>query len=467
MLFRLMYDDDLAQAAYLIGCQKTREAIVIDPERDVQRYIDLAAEHGLTITDVAETHIHADFLSGARELSDRTQAHVHVSGEGGPDWQSRWVGNYPSTQHRDGDRFSVGGIEFTVIYSPGHTPEHISYLVRDLGAGAEEPLGIATGDFVFVGDLGRPDLLETAAGKDGAARPSAEQLATSAEAFLAMPDYLQVWPAHGSGSACGKALGAVPQSTVGYERRTNRTLGLASRREEFIADILDGQPEPPGYFARMKAWNRDGVPLLHEVPRPTLCSPSDIDDAMRVIDVRSNADFSACHLPGSIWSRLGTGFLMSVGSYIEPEERIAIVAEEKDRDRIVRNLIRIGLDRIECVVDPATITEGATMPEVTSEELMKILEQDNSTRILDVRRRSEWELGHAESAVNIAHTRLIDRIEEVPEDGPIYVHCLGGTRSSMAVSELRRRGFDAINIAGGFAAMRRAGLESLTEKSAC
>ena len=133
MLFRLIYDDDLAQAAYLIGCQKTREAIVIDPERDVQKYIDLAAEHGLTITDVAETHIHADFLSGARELSERTQAHVHVSGEGGPDWQSRWVGNYPSTQHLDGDQFSVGGIEFTVIYSPGHTPEHVSYLVRDLG----------------------------------------------------------------------------------------------------------------------------------------------------------------------------------------------------------------------------------------------------------------------------------------------------------------------------------------------
>ena len=158
---------------------------------------------------------------------------------------------------------------------------------------------------------------------------------------------------------------------------------------------------------------------------------------------------------------------MSVGSYIEPEERIAIVAEEKDRDRIVRNLVRIGLDQIECVVDPAAITDGVTMPEVTSEELMKILEQDNSTRILDVRRRSEWAAGHAEGAVNIAHTRLIERIEEVPEGGPIYVHCLGGTRSSMAVSELRRRGYDAINIAGGFAAMRRAGLESLTEKSAC
>lgn len=158
---------------------------------------------------------------------------------------------------------------------------------------------------------------------------------------------------------------------------------------------------------------------------------------------------------------------MSVGSYIEPEERIAIVAEEKDRDRIVRNLVRIGLDHIECVVDPSAITEGVPMPEVTSEELMKILENDNSTQILDVRRQSEWALGHAQDAINIAHTRLVGRIEEVPEDGPIYVHCLGGTRSSMAVSELRRRGYDAINIAGGFAAMRRAGLESLTKKSTC
>jgi hydroxyacylglutathione hydrolase len=282
-----------------------------------------------------------------------------------------------------------------------------------------------------------------------------------------MPDYLQVWPAHGSGSACGKALGAVPQSTVGYEKRTNRVLGLAHDREAFIADILDGQPEPPGYFARMKMWNRDGVPLLGEIPAPKVCSPAEVDSEMRVVDVRPWKEFREGHLPGSIWSRLGNGLLMSVGSYIQPEERIAIVADEAVHDRVIRNLIRIGLDRIECTLLPASLVAGETAPEVSAEEFKAIIEQDPSIHVLDVRRQGEWKDGHVDGSTNIAHTRLIDRIEEVPTGGPIYVHCAGGTRSAMAASELRRRGYDAINIAGGYSGMRRLGLERLTDKCAC
>ncbi|MCP4938870.1 MAG: MBL fold metallo-hydrolase, partial [Phycisphaeraceae bacterium] len=262
MLFRLIYDDDLAQASYLVGCQRTGEAIVFDPERDIDRYLDLAAAQGLRIVAAAETHIHADFLSGVREFAVRGNAKAYVSGEGGADWQSEWVDGCDHRVLRDGDTFEVGNIRFTAVHSPGHTPEHLSYLVTDLGGGADTPMGVITGDFVFVGDLGRPDLLESAAGIEGMMEPSARTLAASAQGFLRFDDHLQVWPAHGSGSACGKALGAVPQSTVGYERRFNHALSLAGDEQAFVDHILAGQPEPPAYFARMKAWNRDGVPLL-------------------------------------------------------------------------------------------------------------------------------------------------------------------------------------------------------------
>ncbi|MFT3881547.1 MAG: MBL fold metallo-hydrolase [Gemmatales bacterium] len=220
MFLRMVYDDKLAEAAYLIGCQKTGDAIVIDPQRDVDRYETLAAANGLRIVAVAETHIHADFLSGARELAEKG-AKVYVSDEGDADWKYQWLnlktggGSYAYQLLKDGDTFKVGNIEFKAVHTPGHTPEHLSYMVTDRGGGADKPLGVATGDFVFVGDLGRPDLLESAAGVVGKADSSAHQLYQTVRKFMDWPDYLQVWPAHGAGSACGKALGAVPQSTVG------------------------------------------------------------------------------------------------------------------------------------------------------------------------------------------------------------------------------------------------------------
>ena len=470
MLFRLIYDDDLAQAAYVIGCQKTREAILIDPERDIDRYLEIASSHGLRITHVAETHIHADFLSGARQVAHRLGARVHVSAEGGPDWQSGWLEGIDHVKHRNGDRFDVGGIEFTVIHTPGHTPEHMSYLVHDRGSGAEEPLGIITGDFVFVGDLGRPDLLETAAGQVGMAEGAAEQLAKSALAFIELPDFMQVWPAHGSGSACGKALGAVPQSTVGYECRTNAALGLAHDEPAFVAGILEGQPEPPSYFSRMKKENRDGVPLLGHMPEPVVCTAEQISEycsgEIRIIDVRPWSQFKEGSLEGAIWSQLGVGFLMSVGSYIQSGDRIAIISLENHHERIIRNLIRIGLDEIVCLITPEVLSEYAAhggvltaTPEVNAEELKDILVEKPDTKVLDVRRIVEWNEGHLAGATNIAHTRLANRLDEVPQGDEVLVHCAGGIRSAMAVSELRRRGINAINIAGGYSAMLKAGID--------
>jgi hydroxyacylglutathione hydrolase len=464
MLFRQIDDPKLAQYAYLIGCQRTGEAIVFDPERDVDRYVDAAAREGLRIVAVAETHIHADFLSGARELAERVGANVYVGGEGGPEWQSKWVTGYGHTLLRHGDEFMVGNIRFRALHTPGHTPEHVSYLVTDVGGSATEPMGIITGDFVFVGDLGRPDLLESAAGQQGIAEPSAHALWRSATEFVKLPGYLQVWPAHGAGSACGKALGAIPQSTVGYEVANSPALRLVANEAGFVKDILSGQPEPPLYFARMKALNRDGVPLLGALPAP----PSVTDVRAHaaewerpgtvVVDTRPWAAFRAGHLPGAIQAPLGKMLPMVVGSFVKPEERIVLVCEPARAQEIIRDLVRIGYDHFVAVVSPEALMGAAnlvTSPEVTVQEAN---EQRGEAFVLDVRGASEHAMGHLADARNIAYTRLMPRTGELPRDRRILVHCALGGRSAAATSMLRRLGFDAVNVAGGFEAWKKAGL---------
>lgn len=468
MLLRQIYDEDLAQAAWLLGCQKTGEAIVIDPERDIDRYLDSAESHGMRITAVAETHIHADFLSGARELADRTGAHVYVSGMGGEDWRSRWLDPHPHTELKDGEAFRIGGIEFTTRHTPGHTPEHVSFLVTDRGSGASEPLGILSGDFVFVGDLGRPDLLEKAAGFEGVMESSARELATSARSFLELPDFMQVLPAHGAGSACGKALGAIPQSTVGYERRFNKALGLAGDEGEFMAEMLGGQPAPPLYFSRMKEQNRDGVPLLGEMPAPReVESLEALGEHDAIIDLRTWDDYRQAHLPGSIWSRVGPFFCATAGSYIRPEETIALVCREQDVDRLTRCLVRIGLDRVGafCTIERHESLRQAgecdasflEIPELTADRLGEHL--GSGRPVLDVRRGDEYDEGHLEGAINIPHTRLLAHADELPpKDVPTLVHCLAGVRSAAACSALERAGHSVINLSGGWSALQRAGV---------
>ena len=461
MLFRQITDPTLAQYAYLIGCQRTGEAIVFDPERDIDRYIEIAAREGLRIVAVAETHIHADFLSGARELAERVGARVFVGAEGGPEWQSRWVGPYAHTLLRDGDTFQVGNIRFQAVHTPGHTPEHVSYLVTDLGGGATEPIGMITGDFVFVGDLGRPDLLESAAGAQGVAEPSAHALWRSAQRFVKLSDSIQVWPAHGAGSACGKALGAIPQSTVGYEKANSHALKLVGSESAFVKDILAGQPEPPLYFARMKALNRDGVPVLGTLPAPKrldAAAVKSVGQDVTVIDTRPWAAFRDGHLRGAIHAPPGKMFPMIAGSYADPAARIVLVAEQARVDALVRDLIRIGYDRIEAFITPDDL--AATAGLVRSHECTA---QEAAARraeafVLDVRGASEHATASLEGATNIAYTRVLPRLADLPRDRPILVHCALGGRSAAATALLERHGFDATNIAGGFEGWRKAGL---------
>lgn len=466
MLLRRIEDPQLAQYAYLIGCQRTGEAIVFDPERDVDRVIEAARREGLRIVAVAETHIHADFLSGARELAERMGAHVYVGGEGGPDWQSAWVKAYPHTLLKDGATFKVGNIHFTALHTPGHTPEHVIYVVRDEGgAPGAGPMGIITGDFVFVGDLGRPDLLESAAGVQGVAEPSAHALWRSARAFMKQPDHLQVWPAHGAGSACGKALGAVPQSTVGYEKLTSPILQLVGDEQAFVEDILSGQPEPPLYFARMKMQNRDGVPVLGDLPSPAmvtdLAARPELADPARtvVVDTRPWAAFRAGHIPGSLHAPIGTMFPMILGSYADPEVALALVCDPARADELVRSCVRIGYDRIVAVIPPSAVT-GPVAAETSPEESVQHLATAASAGacVLDVRGAGEHAAGSVEGAIHCAYPRLPKHLADLPRGARILVHCAKGGRSAAATAYLRRNGFDAVNIAGGFDAWRAAGL---------
>lgn len=472
MLFRQIFDPALAQYAYLVGCQKTGEALVIDPERDIDRYVDLAAFEGLRITAVAETHIHADFLSGARELAERFGAKVYVSAEGGPDWQSEWAKEsaYDVTFLHDGDTFRVGNIEIQAVHTPGHTPEHLSYLVTDLGGGATTPIGIATGDFVFVGDLGRPDLLEQAAGLHGVQEPSARTLFASLPRFTGLDEHLQVWPAHGAGSTCGKALGAVPTTTVGYEKRYNASLSAAQGGEDaFVKAILDGQPEPQMYFARMKRDNKTGVPLLPDgrLPQPRTLDADEIAGVLAtpnlvVLDGRADREaFMRAHLPGSLAAPVNKSFSNVVGSLVTDETTpLLVVADDEKVDEAVRALVRIGYDRVVATVTPevlgAYVAAGgayASIPSIATQDLAAAMAERPEAAVVDARFATEYVEAHVPGAINASYTRLPQYVaERLPgTDTPLLVHCLGGARAAAAASYLARLGYDVTHVDGAFA----------------
>lgn len=445
MYFEQIYDEKLAQYAYLIGCQQTGEAVIIDPMRDVDQYQKLAEKKNLTIIAAADTHIHADYLSGLRELAEQG-VKVYASDEGDEDWKYEWLkdSDYNYELIQDGDSFSIGNIRFDVLHTPGHTPESISFLVTD-GAAADDPMGILSGDFVFVGDVGRPDLLETAAGQKGAMKPSARRLYQSVQRFKDLPEYLQVWPAHGSGSACGKALGAVPESTVGYELRFSPAFKAATSENEFVDYILDGQPEPPLYFGRMKKVNRAGAPVLCSLPEPEKISITEMMDREgTILDTREQEAFMRGHLKGSLCTPLNKNFNTVAGSYVDSDEDIYLIIKDRDVEEAVRDLVRIGLDHIKGYATPEELSEydgGLTSIETIDFEEVESARQSSDKVVLDVRKATEYDESHIPGALNIAHTRLADHLEELPKDKDLLVHCLTGPRASYASGLLDKNGF--------------------------
>ncbi|MEO7217778.1 MAG: MBL fold metallo-hydrolase [Gemmatimonadaceae bacterium] len=302
MIFRRFYDDALAQASYMIACEQTAEAVVIDPNLDLGTYLDAARATGVRITEVTETHIHADFASGSRALAAATGARLNVSAEGGIEWQYGFAHEPGVRLLREGDVIEVGMVRLVARHTPGHTPEHLSFLVTDT-ARSEEPLGALTGDFIFVGDVGRPDLLERAAGKVGTMDDAARSLYASIKSFAQLPDYLQIWPGHGAGSACGKAMSSASQSTLGYERIANWAFAPMSE-SDFIERVLDGQPAAPPYFGAMKVRNRDvPTPRPHELARKIAADQLAsliAAHTVAVIDVRNKDEWTSGHIDGAV-----------------------------------------------------------------------------------------------------------------------------------------------------------------------
>ncbi len=454
MVFKRIYDEDLSQASYFIGCQEQQTALVVDPRRDVQVYLDEAEESGMRIVAVTETHIHADYLSGALELAQATGAGLYLSGEGGEDWQYRFA----HEGLEDGSEITLGKVRVRALHTPGHTPEHLSFLITD-GATTDQPGFLLSGDFVFVGDLGRPDLLDESGGGKDSREPMARAMFKSLqETFLNLPDYVQVRPGHGAGSACGKALGAVPSSTVGYERLFAWWGRYLENDDEagFAAALLDGQPDAPFYFSRMKRQNRQGPAILGERGAIEHLGPRALEEALAggavFIDTRPRSVYERGTVPGALHLPAGKTFSTWAAWIIDPEadERpLILLADDQETAQELRDkLARVGIDRVAAY---ASSLEGLALEPRQQTPLEDFDAKD--AFVLDVRTRGEYEDGHLPGATRIHAGRLLHELDDLPRDRPIVVHCQAGNRSAVASSVLRAAGFDNVyDLSGGYSA---------------
>ncbi|MEJ5054790.1 MBL fold metallo-hydrolase [Sphingobacterium sp. MYb382] len=447
MFFQQVYDKTLAQGSYFIGCQAKNEAIVIDAKRDIDTYLEIAKRNNMRITHVAETHIHADFLAGTRELAEVTGATMYLSDEGGADWQYEFT----HVGLKEGDKIQVGNLSLTVMHTPGHTPESISFLLRDHPA-SDEPVMLFTGDFVFVGDIGRPDLLEEAAGIVGSKDIGAEQMFASLNKFLSLPDYVQVWPGHGAGSACGKALGSVPSTTVGYEKIRNWALQFGDDYESFRDTLLSDQPEAPTYFAMMKKLNKVDRPLLTAVPNhPSLTIDAVLGkEGYTLVDARHKNRFAAGHIKGSLNIQHNNAMANWAGWMLGYTDKLVIIAGEDEKEEITRKLMRIGMDGIVGYVhdiDKATLVETKL---VDAADVDALKDKDGYC-LLDVRNKSEFQKEHIPGAIHrfVGHLPKQDLTDLRDKD--VIIQCQSGDRATIAYSYLEKAGFTQIsNYAGSF-----------------
>lgn len=455
MLIERIYDEDLAQASYFIGCQATGQALVVDPRRDIDVYREMAAKNGMEITAVTETHIHADYLSGTRELAAATGATIHVSGEGGEDWQYE----FEAFRLHDGDEIRIGNIVVAAVHTPGHTPEHLSFLVTD-GAFAHAPGYMLTGDFVFSGDLGRPDLLDEAAGGADTRFEGAKQMFASLRSkFLTLPDHVQVFPGHGAGSACGKALGAIPSTTVGYERLYSwwGPYLAANDEEGFIAELLEGQPDAPFYFGRMKNQNRRGPAVFGErVPLAELSvetvTAALAEDAVTFVDTRPAAEVHAGTVAGALNIPAGKSVATYAAWTVDPEADdrplVLLAPDQEAADEFWDHLVRVGIDAVAGYV---TTIEGLprTTPQLVAPEE---LESFDATMVLDVRTASEHATGHVPGSTQLHGGRVLWNLDRLPKQGTIVTYCQSGLRSSVAANALRHAGYEVAELEGSYAA---------------
>lgn len=450
MFFQHIYNKSLAQASYLIGCQAKGEALVIDAKRDIDTYLQIAKENNLSIKHITETHIHADFLSGSRELAEVTGAKIYLSNEGGEDWQYE----FPHIGLTNGDTIKVGNLTLEVIHTPGHTPESISFLLTDHPA-TDEPVMIFTGDFVFVGDIGRPDLLEKAAGIVGTQEKGAKEMYHSVLDFSKLPEFIQVWPGHGVGSACGKSLGAVPSSTVGYEKIRNWAFQYEDNETGFVEYLLEDQPEPPKYFAMMKKLNKEERPLLIEVPKHQKLSKEEFmkayNDGVKVIDTRNKEDFAKGFLPESINIQGNNSFSTWMGWLVDYSEPFILVAQKEQIEDLTRKLMRIGMDQMMGYIDNVeSLGLDLKIADVINIKEFKSYLNREDVQVIDVRNKAEYETNHIENAENVFVGILEDNLDKISCDKQIVIHCQSGDRATIAYSVLKKNSFENVkNFSGG------------------
>jgi hydroxyacylglutathione hydrolase len=469
MIVKRFFEPLIAQASYLIGCGAAGEAIVIDPHRDADMYIDAAAQDHLTIKYVTETHIHADYVSGTRELAAKTGATMLLSDEGDADWhyaygsEGRLIGA--------GDRIALGNVRVDVLHTPGHTPEHLTFLITD-GAVADAPIAAVTGDFIFVGDVGRPDLLEKAANIKGTMEQGARTLYKSLQEFNRHEEWLQIWPGHGAGSPCGKGISAVPHSTLGYERRFNWAF-KAKNEGEFVAKVLEGQPDPPKYFATMKRINKAGPRVLGGICPPRRLADEALAPTMSagacVIDARPANEYAAGFLPGTINIPLNTSFVTWAGWLAPYDHDIYLLLGDGADARLaeaVRALALIGLDRVagyftERALDRVNPESLAQIPQLSAHDAERAIRAGQLVP-LDVRSDMEWTEEHLPDARHMPLAYLRERLGGLPKQQAWLTQCLSGGRSAIAASILRAAGFENVsNLTGGMQAWKDAGLPVL------
>lgn len=463
MLLKYFYDTALAHASYLVGCQRTGEAIVIDPAREITQYLEFAEQEDMKIVAAADTHIHADYVSGARELADRTGAKLLLSDEGPAEWKYEYAENYDHQMLKEGDTFNAGLVEFKVMHTPGHTPESVSFILTDKGGGADQPMGIFTGDFVFVGSIGRPDLLEEAAGIAGTAEPGARDLYQSIQRFNKLPGHLQVWPAHGAGSACGKGLGAIPSSTVGYEQMFNPALQFTNE-QKFVDYILSEQPEAPKYFAIMKRVNKEGPTVLGKPTLPPQISVHSLESSAEngmVIDTRSPHQFAKKHACRTI--NIPLKYLAAwAGWLVDYDESIHLISPATERDEAVRVLHEIGIEKIAGYFDAAEVDKAGLNRQsyavVTPTEIAAKVEA-NEVVLIDVRGETEWKEIHIEQAKRCFLPKLPEKLAEFDGDCTLVFQCRSGGRSAIATSLAQAAGIqNVMNLLGGMGDWVAAGL---------
>ncbi len=447
----------LAHLSYLIGDESAGEGAVIDPRRDVEVYLELAREHQVRITHILETHIHADFVSGSRELAARTGAPIRVG-------ESEEYG-FEHEPLREGDTLELGGVSLRVLHTPGHTPEHVCFLVSG-GTGAEEPWGFLTGDTLFAGEVGRPDLIG-----GGTEEDLARQLYHSLhEKLLPLGDELVIYPAHGKGSPCGASIGDRKTSTLGYERRHNRRLRIEDR-EEFVREVLSSAPPAPFYYSRVKRINAagprvlGGPPAVQPLDAERFREEAEREDTV-VVDTREIVAWGGAHIEGSLNIALRKAFPIWVGWLLDPQKRILLVLEDpRDIIEAQRQLLRVGYEEVAGYLRQgmrAWIEAGhpfESTPQLSVHALKaRIEKEDDELQVLDVRSDSEWEQGHIPSALHIYAPFLPERLGALDRNRPIATYCGSGYRSSMAASLLERSGFRRVyNIPGSMSAWKAAG----------